>query len=297
LFQLERPAFETLDKLANCLALESLALEGDGKPDYPTEDECPEVVQGLVRWLQNRASLRKLELCSFPWGFKLLTQILNAPSLCLTCLDDFDGELYTSLSHQTRLRELTLRTGVDDFFIERDQDHLEFFDAICCCPELRELATDELFTFEDVENISKALPKLESITLVPVFADWGVGDDLLVLFSSLSDLKRLTISAFSNISAAGLLTFLENMKQDGNRCHEGLQIKMTHQDDRFRLSKEEEALVRSVLSTHFKGQLTITYREFPDDVGRWVAVNDDGGEENTDTEFTGSDFLHMLSGV
>ncbi|GAB1320381.1 hypothetical protein MFIFM68171_10591 [Madurella fahalii] len=267
LFSLERPGLQSLNELGDCLALESLTLEAASSAQlYPWATECKGVFGEVIQWLQKCSSLRALEFMHVPSSTTILAHVLKEPSIRLTTLSleavDVDNEFYSSLTRQSQLRHLLVKILDDDLLEDSDQRHLLFADAVCYCHQLRDLDTNELFTVEDLDNISTAVPTLEEIVL----NGDSIDDEFLIPLSRLSRLNSLNIFNPSNISAGALLRFLDEIGQDPAGRHEGLQVYIANQNAEFRFSDEEEAMVASTLSACFKGRFEINYRQDPDEL-------------------------------
>lgn len=267
LLSLERPGLQSLNKLGDCLALETLALEAaSGARLYPWATECKGVFEEVAQWLRRCSSLRELEFILIPSSTTILAQVLKEPTIRLTALSleavDVDNEFYSSLTRQSQLRRLLIKILDDDLLEDSDQRHLLFADAICYCRQLRDLDTNELLTVEDLDNISRAVPTLEEIVL----NGDSIDDEFLIPLSRLSKLKSLSIFNPSNISASALLRFLREIGQSPAGHHEGLQVYIANQNAEFRFSDKEEAMVAGTMLAYFKGRFEINYRQDPDEL-------------------------------
>lgn len=264
---LERPAFESLNELCGCLALDSLRLEAATSAEYyPLATASKGVFEEVVQWLQKCSSLRVLEFCLVPSSTTILAAVLKAPSIRLETLAveavEVDNDFFASLARQSQLRDLLVKISDDDILDAGDQRHILFADAISYCHELRNLDTNELFTVEDLHKISIAVPRLEEIIL----RGDSVDDAFLVPLSRLSNLQGLIIFSPSTISAAALLRFLDEIGQDGAGSHEGLHIYVANQEAEFAFSDEEVFKVATRLSERFRGQFEIGYQSHPDEL-------------------------------
>ena len=243
--------------------MESLTLEGEpGAWYYSWETECRQGFQEVKRWLQNCGSLRVLELMHVPDSPTIVSAVLSTPKTCLTTLridtDEIEHlEFYTSISLQPKLQSLVVRT--DDHLDVSEARSSAFADAICKCPTLLELITDELFTLQELSNICYSVPLLESIGLNGEAMDHGYFTPLL----ELSKLKMLTFYGPSNISPTQLLDFLEVIGEDSNGSHEKLQVSLERQERMWIFSPDSEdaAKVAEVIRDRFGGRFKVNYVE------------------------------------
>ncbi|KAK4152852.1 hypothetical protein C8A00DRAFT_15882 [Chaetomidium leptoderma] len=237
LLSLEWPVFGSLNELQHCLSLVSLKLEGaPSARRYAWGTECKQVVEEVVQWLQKCAALEDLEFTVVPTSTTILAEVLKSPAINLTRLSlktsDLVNEFHASLRQQQRLQHLVVKITDEELLEGSDERHMLLADAIACCHELRELDTNELFTFEEVEHICASLPLLEDIVLNGELID----DFFLEPIAQLSKLKSLNIfgpsdfdSRFPHEEEVELVTrlwerfsgrFDVNYRMDPNELHE-----------------------------------------------------------------------------
>jgi len=267
LLRLELVALQSLNELQDCLSLESLKLEGAWSArGFPWETECKQVFQEVVQWLQNCTSLKVLEFTMIPASTTILAKVLKSPSIRLLSLSiktpDLDKEFCEALPVQQRLQHLAVKIPDEDLLEASDERHMILADAITCCHELRELDTNELFTFEEIERICASLPLLEDIVLNGDLIE----DVFLAPIRQLKNLKSLTTYGPSSFSLDALLDFINQLGADPEGDHDGVQIYITNQDYDFRFTAAEEATVRSALSAKLRGRFDINYRADPEDL-------------------------------
>ncbi|KAL2017145.1 hypothetical protein VTK56DRAFT_2567 [Thermocarpiscus australiensis] len=267
LLSLERAALQSLNELSDCLALTSLTLEvASNTQRYPWGTECKQVFQEVVQWLQKCVSLKEIDFMFVPGAATILAELLKTPAIRLASLSiraiDIDLAFYESLAHQKQLRHLVVKIVDYDILEASEPRHVLFADAICNCPELRELDTNELFTLEDLERISSALPELEDIVLNGDLID----DDFLIPLRRLPKLRSVNVFGPSSISTGGLLSFLDDIERDPEGAHEGLMFYIANQNWDSKFSEEEELTMGRVFSERFRGRFDINYRQDPDEL-------------------------------
>lgn len=268
LFSLERTALQSLNQLQRCLSLESLKLESAwGARRYPWQIECKEVFEEVKQWLQKCTRLQELVLNVIPASTTILAEVLRSPDIRLVGLNiktpDLDKEFCASLpKQQKQLQYLAVKIPDEELLEASDERHVMLANAIACCHELRELETNELFTYEEVENICDSLPLLEHIDLNGDLID----DVFLGPMMRLSKLKSLTIYGPSVFSPDVLLDFIDHFGADPNGEHEGLQIYVTSQNYDRKFTPEQEARIATALFEQFRGRFDINYRQDPDEL-------------------------------
>jgi hypothetical protein len=266
LFSLERPALESLHELQHCLSLETLKLEVAWSAQrYDWEANSKQCFQEVIQWLTKCAGIKDLDFREIPASTKILAEVLKSPNIRLLNLSlktlDFDKEFCASLPKQTELRDLTIR--LDEELLEPSEERrTTLADAIACCHELRELDTNELFTFEDIQQMCFSLPLLERIAMYGDLID----DVFLAPIAKLSKLKSLNIYGPSIISPDALLDFLDRIGADPDGEHEGLQVYIANQNYDFKFTDQEEVRLGTEFYNRFKGRFDINYRADPDEL-------------------------------
>ncbi len=266
LLSLEIFPLRSLNELQHCVFLESLRLEGGWSArSYLWAEDCKQGFQEVVQWLQNCAFLKVLEFTMIPESTTLLAKVLKSPSIRLLSLSiktpDLDKEFCEALPVQDRLQHLAVKIPDGDLLEASDERHMMLANAITCCHDLRELDTNELFTFEEIEGICDSLPLLEDIVLNGDLIE----DVFLAPIRRLRNLKSLTTYGPSSFSLDALLDFINHLSEDPEGDHDGLYIYITNQDHDFRFTDVEEVMVRSALSAKLKGRFDINYRADPYD--------------------------------
>jgi hypothetical protein len=268
LFSLERIALQSLNQLQPCLSLESLKLESAWSArHYPWQTECKEVFQDVKQWLQKCSHLEELAFTEIPASTTILAEVLRSPDIHLVGLNiktaDLDKDFCASLpKQQQQLRYLAVKIPDEELLEASDERHVMLANAIACCHELRELDTNELFTYEEVENICDSLPLLDDIVLNGDLID----DVFLGPLMRLSKLKALSIYGPSVFSPDVLLDFIDHFGADPNGEHEGLQVYITSQNYDKKFTPEQEARIATALWDQFRGRFDINYRQDPDEL-------------------------------
>ncbi|KAK4123550.1 hypothetical protein N657DRAFT_573148 [Parathielavia appendiculata] len=266
LLSLERPALESLNELQHCVSLESLKLEGDWSAQvYDWQTESKQSFQEVVQWLKDCASLKELDFRVIPASTTILADVLKSPTVRLLSLSlktlDFDDEFCAALQNQSQLQELSIR--FDEELIELSEERrTPLADSIACCHELRELDTNELFTFDNTNHMCSSLPLLERIVMYGDLID----DVFLGPIAKLSKLKSLNVYGSSIISPHVLMDFLDQLEADPDGEHEGLQVYIANQNYDFRFTDDEEAWLGTEFHNRFKGRFDINNQMDPDEL-------------------------------
>ncbi|KAK0630573.1 hypothetical protein B0T17DRAFT_486498 [Bombardia bombarda] len=267
LFSLKRSAFESLNRLGDCRALESLNLEASSDAlhlrwDGPLQHVFSEVVQ----WLGQCTRLEELEFVRVPGATTILGQVLKSPDVRLTNLnlksDDFDEEFYRSLCHQQSLRQLMVRIVDDDVLEAGEVRRMLFVDALCHCRELRELDTNEMFTLDEFDRITTAAPTLEEIVSNGELID----NSFFLPLLRLKQLKSLIVFGPSSFTVEGIHGFLKDLEADPEARHEGIQLYVAAQNWELKFSPQEESGLMEEIRRRFGGKLDIAYRPDPDEM-------------------------------
>lgn len=266
LFNLEREAFEALDRLTPCLEIESLSLEADSTATrLQWTGPLATVHEEVVQWLQQCIHLRSLDFQGVPRGTEILSEVLKSPGIHLKTLnvksDDFSPELYHSLRSQEGLSQLAVRIVDEDVLEAGEERRDQLVDAICQCHELRELETNELLSIHQFTQITTALPTLEEIDLNGDLID----DSFLLPLMSLTRLKAFTVFGPSSFTFDGILEFLNNLDSNSGD-HEGFQLYLGDQIFEYKFTPDEEKMLQDEIQRRFGGKLDITYRADPDEL-------------------------------
>ncbi|KAM7223712.1 hypothetical protein V8F06_000728 [Rhypophila decipiens] len=268
LFNLERDAFGSLNHLTSCLELETLSLEADTTAmSLRWDGPLAAVYAEIVQWLQQCVHLRSLDFQGVPRGTEMLSEALKSPGIHLKTLnvksDDFSPDLYDSLRSQNGLTQLAVRIVDEDVLEEGEERREQLVEAICQCPDLRELETNELLTINQFTQITTALPTLEEIDLNGDLID----DSFLLPLMNLSKLKAFTVFGPSSFTFDGILEFLNNLDSNSSSGdHEGFQLYLGDQIFEYKFTADEEKMLQAEMRQRFGGKLDITYRADPDEL-------------------------------
>lgn len=125
--------------------------------------------------------------------------------------------------------------------------------ALSSLPELRELDVNELLLVEDVTKICEGPLNLEKIYLdAPL-----IHDGHLEPLAKLPRLKELVTFGDSEFTLAGLLTFIENMKDDLKEEHDGFELCIWRQGIDF--TAEGDDMLKDAISEAFQGTFDLFY--------------------------------------
>ncbi|KAL2136120.1 hypothetical protein VTI74DRAFT_5343 [Chaetomium olivicolor] len=264
LYSLQQSAFQSLNELRHCLAVEALQLEAASTvQNYPWDKQT---YAEVVQWLQNCASLKKLEFANIPTSTKVLADVLESPSVRLTSLElkklnAFD-ELHRALSKQKQLQHLLIQFTNDDLLDVLGEYRANLADAIASLHQLRKLVTNIPFNAEELRCLSSTLRWLEELVLDGEIMD----DDTFLHLSQLSKLRTLNILGPSLISPRVAMDFVEKMGQDEEGEHEGLHVYVSNQLWDSKFTGLEEAKVATAFWDRFRGRFEINYRADPDEL-------------------------------
>ncbi|GKZ31735.1 hypothetical protein AbraIFM66950_000500 [Aspergillus brasiliensis] len=170
------------------------------------------VVTRVAEWICTCKSLQRLELRRFVDDSYLLSQVLPHEGLHLTTLSlagyaMADSRLFhEALASQQTLENLYLRGEGSEF----PPGNNILADVISRLNNLRELELKDIsdgFTTDHVAYMAHTLPRLERLWISGEFFD----DTTLSAFLDLPNLQSLSIHAFSNFTADGILSFISQL--------------------------------------------------------------------------------------
>ncbi|GLA00221.1 hypothetical protein AnigIFM60653_008280 [Aspergillus niger] len=207
------------------------------------------VVTRVAEWICSCKALQRLELRRFVDDSYLLSQVLPHEGLRLTTLSlagyaMADSRLFhEALACQQTLENLYLRGEGSEF----PPGNEILADVISRLSNLRELELKDIsdgFTTDHVAYIAHMLPHLERLWISGEFFD----DTTLTAFLDLPSLQSLSIHAFSNFTADGILSFISQLGPK-NR---GFNLAILNAVDST-LTEEAQNVIRDTLKVSLDG--------------------------------------------
>ncbi|KAL4880463.1 hypothetical protein BJY04DRAFT_191329 [Aspergillus karnatakaensis] len=242
---------ETIRELPSLGALPRLEVLSltDSKPTARNE-EFHETVAEVTQWIYSCMKLKHLTLRKFMDDITLLSTVLTSPDIQLTSLTFAGFQLYNrrefleALGNQSSLQYLYLRgEGSDDSL-----DNVQLVSALTMLPNIRDLELKDVsdgFVMEQVEILTASLPNLERLWI----SGEAVNDSIWPAFLNLPKLKGLSIFAFSNFTAKGVVGFISKLGE-GNR---GFNLSIMNGMSAHEFLDETQAMIREVLAEKLDG--------------------------------------------
>lgn len=242
--------------LQGCTGLETIAIE-DAGPTQDLKATQNDVYLEMVEWLKSCTALRDISLSNIQSAPDLLTPVLLNSDIALTKLqiNAKEGSMYIvkdhhdfheSLGQKSSLREVLLRADPEAM----GRDDLEvLMNTFCALTNLRTLnltRISDYFNDEHIKLLARNLPELEDLYV----GGFGITDAVLVDLASLRNIKSLTFSGLTSLTADGLLDFV-GLLGEGNR---GILLAIDNADMDSAISPEGQDLVRETLAEAVEGR-------------------------------------------
>ena len=253
---IESKAMPALAYLQGCTCLKLLALtEANGFTDL--ENAHNDSFLEIVSWLRN---CKKLEWVSF--------RFRSAPAVLIPVLLENDIHLlhlevenyhmtgsrpfHQALGHQDSLEELWLK-GDGEEALQDDLDILvESVSKLGHIQDLRLRELTEEFSDKHICRLAGSLPALRGFDT----SGNGISDAIWPSVASLKSLHSLQLSAITTFTADGILEYISQL----GRGNQGLSLSVMMQDVDYRLTDEEQAIIRQTLASKVDGRFDFTFQ-------------------------------------